>query len=73
MVEKTAEIADDPLSHLRRAYRDDEFAGARVLEYDSDVIHGLRVRLLFDLAAAGRPKLFLMAVLTTSGDRRDQG
>jgi len=68
MVERTAEIADDPRPYLRRPFRDDELSDVLVFEYSSEVIHELWVRLLFADVDPVKQSMALVAVLTTSGE-----
>jgi hypothetical protein len=65
VTERAAAIADDPLPELRFSGAE-EPPGALVLEYESDVIRDLRVRLIFADLDLGARRIVLIDVRTNT-------
>ncbi|MEX2218418.1 MAG: hypothetical protein WD749_06615 [Phycisphaerales bacterium] len=68
--ERVADIPDDPLPQLRMA-SSEEGPSMLVLDYESDVIHDLRVLLLFADIDLGERRIVLMDVRTVTPARDD--
>lgn len=62
LIEHMARIADEPLAELRRGRRGDEAPDALVYEYESELIGGLRLRIVFGEVDVGARRLVLTEI-----------
>ncbi len=58
--ERVADIADDPLHHLRRSHGANEPPDTLVLDYVSDVIRDLRIRVFFAEPDVARRRIIVV-------------